>query len=273
MVGREVVLRVEREHVTPGPAVLEVSDLTVEARGRTAVSDVSFTLHGGEVLGVAGVDGNGQAELAEALIGMAESVGGEVRLLGEPVRPGRATVFDRRIGVIPENRHRDGVALGLSVADNLLLKDFSRPPFARRGFRDRVRGREHCARLIADFDIRAASLDAPLAELSGGNQQKVVLARELAREPRLLIAAQPTRGLDVGAMEFVYTRLADFKRRGGATLLISTELEEVMSLADRIAVMVSGRFVAVLTCEEATLDVLGPLMAGSQTGPTTQAAA
>jgi simple sugar transport system ATP-binding protein len=273
MVGREVVLRVTRERVAPGPPVLEVEHLSVKGGAHHVVSDVSFTLRGGEVLGVAGVDGNGQSELVAALTGMAEREAGEIRLLGEPAGEGRALAVDERLGVIPEDRHRDGVALDLSVADNLMLKDFDRRPFARRGIRSHARTREHCAALVADFDIRVSSLDTPLAEVSGGNQQKVVLARELAREPHLLIATQPTRGLDVGAMEFVYGRLAEFKRRGGATLLISTELEEVMSLSDRIAVMVNGRFVAILPCEEATLDVLGPLMASTRIASPTPAAA
>jgi simple sugar transport system ATP-binding protein len=264
MVGREVALRVERERLDPGPAVLEVRGLTVRRDGRAAVSDVSFAVHAGEVLGVAGVDGNGQAELVDALTGVAEHTAGEVRLLGRPLALGRSTARDARIGVIPEDRHRTGVALDLSVADNLMLKAFDRAPFARRGVRHHQRAQEHCRRLVAEFDIRTPSLQLPLRQLSGGNQQKVVLARELDGGPELLIAAQPTRGLDVGAMEFAYARLAEFKRAGGATLLISTELEEVMSLADRIAVMVGGRIVAVLPAAEATLDVLGPLMAGTR---------
>jgi simple sugar transport system ATP-binding protein len=264
MVGREVALRVERERVDPGRPVLEVSGLTVRRDGRDAVCDVSFTVHGGEVLGVAGVDGNGQAELADGLTGIADRTAGEIRLLGRPLERGRSTARDPRIGVIGEDRHRTGVALDLSVADNLMLKAFDRAPFARRGLRHHRTAHEHCRRLVAEFDIRVPSLQAPLRQLSGGNQQKVVLARELAGGPELLIAAQPTRGLDVGAMEFAYARLAEFKRAGGATLLISTELEEVVSLADRVAVMVGGRFVAVLPAAEATLDVLGPLMAGTR---------
>jgi len=261
MVGRDVALRVEREHLPAGEEILAVEGLRVAAGARDAVAEISFTVHAGEVLGVAGVDGNGQAELVEALSGN-RRFDGSVRLLGERLAPGSKTAHDPRIGVIPEDRHRDGVALELSVADNLMMRRFDQPGFARFGFRRQAAVREHSRRLIEEFGIRTPSPAQPLGRLSGGNQQKVVLARELDRGPRLLIAAQPTRGLDIGAMEFVYGRIAEFKRSGGATLLISTELEEVMSLSDRIAVMVGGRFVAILDNAEATLDRVGSLMAG-----------
>jgi ABC-type uncharacterized transport system ATPase subunit len=264
MVGREVALRVVREDVAPGRLVLEARDLRVRRDGREALAGVDIRLSEGEVLGIAGVDGNGQSELVDALIGACELASGEIRLYGADVTGrGRRIVKDPRIGVIPGDRHRDALALDLSVADNLMMKDFDVAPFARRGLRDRVAARRCCGELVAAFDIRTASLDTPLRQLSGGNQQKVVLARELGRNPRLLIAAQPTRGLDVGAMEFVYERLADFKRSGGATLLISTELEEVLSLSDRIAVMVGGRFVRTMRPEEATPERIGMLMAGA----------
>ena len=262
MVGREVELRVVREEREPGPEVVRVSGLTVRGESHEAVRDVSFSVHEGEVLGIAGVDGNGQSELVEGLIGMRAPSAGAVVLLGEDDGARPPMVRDRRVGVIPENRQRAGVALDLSLADNLLLKDFDRAPFARRGFLSRRAARAQAERLIAEFDIRAAGPDVPMRQLSGGNQQKAVLARELARAPRFLIAAQPTRGLDVGAMGFVYERLAEFKREGGATLLISTELEEVMSLSDRIAVMVDGRFVDVIAAADASIDRLGRLMAG-----------
>jgi simple sugar transport system ATP-binding protein len=261
MVGRDVALRAERERLPAGEEVLAVEGLVVADGEREAVAGLDFTVHAGEVLGVAGVDGNGQAELVEALSGN-RRFEGTVRLLGDRLAPGTRTARDPRIGVIPEDRHRDGVALELSVADNLMMRRFDRDGFARFGFRRGAAVRAHSRRLIEEFDIRTPSPAQPLGRLSGGNQQKVVLARELDRGPRLLIAAQPTRGLDIGAMEFVYGRIAEFKRGGGATLLISTELEEVMSLSDRIAVMVGGRFVAILDNEDATLDRVGSLMAG-----------
>jgi general nucleoside transport system ATP-binding protein len=264
MVGREVALRIVREDVAPGRLVLEARDLRVRRDGREALAGVDLWLREGEVLGVAGVDGNGQSELVDALIGACELASGQIRLQGTDITSwGRRIVKDSRIGVIPEDRQRDALALDLSVADNLMMKDFDVAPFARRGLRDHTAARRRCRELVAAFDIRAASLDTPLRQLSGGNQQKVVVARELARNPQLLIAAQPTRGLDVGAMEFVYERLAAFKRAGGATLLISTELEEVLSLSDRIAVIVGGRFVRTMQPEEATLEIIGMLMAGA----------
>jgi ABC-type uncharacterized transport system ATPase subunit len=264
MVGREVALRIIREDAAPGGVALEARDLRVRGQGREALAGVDLRLHEGEVLGVAGVDGNGQSELVDALIGARELVSGEIRLQGEDITSwGRRIVKDRRVGVIPEDRHRDALALDLSVADNLMMKDFDRSPFARRGLRDRAAARRRCRELVAAFDIRTPSLDAPVRQLSGGNQQKIVVARELGPGPRLLIAAQPTRGLDVGAMEFVYARLAEFKRSGGATLLISTELEEVLSLSDRLAVMVGGRFVRTVRPDEVGLDTLGMLMAGA----------
>jgi general nucleoside transport system ATP-binding protein len=264
MVGREVALRVVRDRCDPGPAVLEVAGLTVDRDGRDVVCDVSFDVREQEVLGIAGVDGNGQSELVEALIGVRDRTAGTVTLDGIPTD---AMADHPDVGVVPEDRHLRAVAAELSVADNLMLKDFHRAPFARRGLRDHRAVRKHCEELITRFDIRTPGLDLPLRQLSGGNQQKVVLARELAREPRLLIAAQPTRGLDVGAMEFVYTQLARFKRRGGATLLISTELEEVLSLSDRIAVMVGGRLVGVLDADQADLNVIGMLMGGEGARP------
>jgi general nucleoside transport system ATP-binding protein len=264
MVGREVALRIVREDVAPGRLVLEARDLRVRRDGREALAGVDIRLREGEVLGVAGVDGNGQSELVDALIGACELASGQIYVQGADIAShGRRIVKDPRIGVIPEDRHRDALALELSVADNLMMKDFDVAPFARRGLRDRAAARRRCRELVTAFDIRAASLDTPLRQLSGGNQQKVVVARELGRNPRLLIAAQPTRGLDVGAMEFIYERLAEFKRSGGAALLISTELEEVLSLSDRIAVMVGGRFVRTLRTEDATLEVIGMLMAGA----------
>jgi ABC-type uncharacterized transport system ATPase subunit len=264
MVGREVALRIAREEVPPGRVVLEARNLHGRRGGREVLSGVDLQLREGEVLGVAGVDGNGQAELVDALIGAGEVTRGQIRLQGVDITGwGRRIVKDPRIGVIPEDRQHDALALDLSVADNLMMKDFDVAPFARRGIRDRAAARRRCRELVTAFDIRTASLDTPTRQLSGGNQQKVVVARELGRNPRLLIAAQPTRGLDVGATEFIYERLAEFKRSGGATLLISSELEEVLALSDHVAVMVGGRFVRTMRSKEATLEVVGMLMAGA----------
>ncbi|MEA2269203.1 MAG: ral nucleoside transport system ATP-binding protein, partial [Solirubrobacteraceae bacterium] len=164
--------------------------------------------------------------------------------------------------VIPEDRHHEGVALELSILDNLLMKEFHRPAFSRRGLLDVNRARRHCERLVAEYDVKTPGVDVQMRQLSGGNQQKAVLAREMSRDPKLVIAAQPTRGLDVGAMEFVYRKLNEKKREGGAILLISYELDEILSLADRFAVMADGRFLRTLNAAEADPETVGLLMGG-----------
>jgi simple sugar transport system ATP-binding protein len=254
MVGREVTLRVERARVEPGAPLLEVRELTLAEDGRKLLDDVTFSVHAGEVLGVAGVGGNGQNELVEALIGLREPTSGEIAMVGE------------RVAVIPEDRHREGISLDLSLRDNLVMKDFAKAPFSRRGIIDVGATRRFSQRLMSEFEIRAPGPDARMAELSGGNQQKVVLARELSRHPRVVIASQPTRGLDVGAMEFVYRKLAEAKRNGAAILLLSIELDEVLSLSDRIAVMAGGAFLRILDAEEADAETVGLLMAGEKGG-------
>jgi simple sugar transport system ATP-binding protein len=265
MVGRPVTLRIDRPPLPAGEPVLQVDGLTLVEQGRTLLDDVSFEIREHEILGVAGVDGNGQRELVETLIGLRNQTRGTVAIDGEPFEHGSPRDFRRRSGaVVPEDRQRNGIALDLSLLSNLMLKDYFVPPFSRRGILDRRLAAEHCSRLVRDYDIRAGSLFIPARQLSGGNQQKAVLARELHREPRLLLAAQPTRGLDVGAIEFVYERLLEHRRRGGATLLISSELDEILSLSDRIAVIFGGRLLRVLEASEADPEVLGLLMAGTE---------
>lgn len=267
MVGRDVVLRVEREHYPPGEPVIEVSSLRFENKdGRTVLDDVSFAIREREILGVAGIDGNGQRELVEVLTGVHRPSDGTIRVRGreEPrLTPQR---FHRHGGaVIPEDRHRNAVALDLSISDNLMLKDFRRAPFSRRGVTASSPTREHCEHLVAEYDVRTPSVSVIMRQLSGGNQQRAVVARELCGEPTLLIVSQPTRGLDVGAMEFVYDRLLEHRKRGGAILLVSTELDEILSLSDRIAVIVGGRFVRILDPEDADDETLGLLMGGVET--------
>lgn len=264
MVGRDVVLRTERPPRAPGRPVLEVHGLHLNAaEDRCLLADISFTIAQGEIVGIAGVDGNGQRELVEVLMGIRTATTGTIRHEGETVTRLTPRRYNRIGAVIPEDRHRMAIALGLSVRENLVLKDFCRQPFSHRGItRPRV-FRDFCASLLQEFDIRTPSLDVAMRQLSGGNQQKVVLAREMHRDPGLLIAAQPTRGLDVGAIEFVYRRLLEHRERGGATLLVSTELDEILSLADRIAVLVSGRFVALLENRDIDIQELGLLMGGA----------
>ena len=265
MVGRDVTLRVERPQVTPGPAVLEVRGLTVEQDGRRVLDELTFDVRAGEIFGVAGVGGNGQRELVDALIGLGRPTGGEVLLDGRRLDGcGPRAFADAGGAVIPEDRHEDAVAVDLSVLDNLLAKEFCGPRFSRRGLIDLAAARRHCEGLVDEYGVKTPGLDVPIRQLSGGNQQRAVLARELSRDPRLVIAAQPTRGLDVGAMEFVYERLNETKRAGGAILLLSIELDEVLSLADRIAVIVEGRFLRILDAAQADPQTIGLLMAGEQ---------
>jgi ABC-type uncharacterized transport system ATPase subunit len=265
MVGREVVLRVDRPIFEPGEPVIEVEGVCFDRGERRVLSDISFAIREREVLAVAGVDGNGQQELVEVLTGIVRPSSGRIRIAGvdaTDITPGDFT-WRMQGAVIPADRHRTGIALSLPLIDNLMMRDYGQPPYARRGFVQWSKAREHVDRLIAEFDIRTPGGDVWMRQLSGGNQQKAVLARELHRSPRLLIAAQPTRGLDVGAMEFVYRRLMEHKREGGATLVISTELDEVLSLADRIAVIVDGRFLEIIDADEADPERLGLLMAGT----------
>jgi simple sugar transport system ATP-binding protein len=271
MVGREVVLRVERPLVDPGVPVLEVEGLCLESDdGRMILDEISIVVREHEVVGVAGVDGNGQQELVEVLTGLRPPGSGTIRINGDPLTHLTPAGFSAQMGgaVIPADRHRTALALDLSLTDNLMMRDIGRAPFTRRGMLDLGRIREHCERLIAEYDVRTPSQDVWMRQLSGGNQQKAILARELHRSPRLLVAAQPTRGLDVGAMEFVYERLVEHKRSGGATFLISTELDEILSLSDRIAVMVRGRFIEILEAKEVDPVRLGLLMAGEAVSST-----
>jgi ABC-type uncharacterized transport system ATPase subunit len=266
MVGREVRLRVEHSLRTPGQAVLETRGLTLmDTSGRTRLSGIDLAVHDHEILGIAGVDGNGQRELVEVLTGMREPTSGVITIAGRSFERLTPQEFKgAEGGVIPEDRHHTGTALPMSVAENLLLRDFARPPFAKRGFCDTSQIRQHAQQRAVEYDIRCPSVDAPIATLSGGNQQRAVLARELGSNPRVLIAAQPTRGLDVGAIEMIYRRLLEYRDSGGSILLISIELNEILSLADRIAVLVRGRLVRTINVADADAELLGLLMAGEE---------
>ncbi|MFZ0041830.1 MAG: ABC transporter ATP-binding protein, partial [Solirubrobacteraceae bacterium] len=228
MVGREVSLRVEHTRRTPGSPVLQVRGLSLtEPSGRRRLSGIEFDVHEREILGIAGVDGNGQRELEEILSGMREPTEGTMTVSGDSFSKLTPQRFKAAGGaVVPEDRHRTGTVLSMSVADNLVLKDFTAAPFSRRGVIDRGAVHDHAQRMASDYDIRAQNLSAPISALSGGNQQKAVLARELFHNPSVLIASQPTRGLDVGAIENVYRRLLEYRDGGGAILLLSIELDE-----------------------------------------------
>jgi simple sugar transport system ATP-binding protein len=267
MVGREVSLRVPRAQASTDRRVLAVDGLQLEEDGRALLDDINFDVRGGEIFGVAGVAGNGQHALVEALIGLRAPTAGEISLGGRTYRSLTPERFAGEGGAyIPDDRHRAGLALGLSVWENLVVKQIGAPPFSRRRLINRSAAREFAAGLMQEYAIRGAGVDAPVAQLSGGNQQKLVFARELSRDPDLLIAAQPTRGLDVGAIEFVYRKLDERRRAGAGILLFSHELNEILELSDRIGVMFEGRLVAVLDRDDADPEAVGLLMAGQRPG-------
>ncbi len=245
MVGREVLLRVDKTAGTPAAPLLQVEDLTVvDDRGLTQVNNVSFKVHGGEIVGIAGVDGNGQTELIDALAGLTKVASGRIVIGDEDVTDsGCRDCLDAGLGHIPEDRQRRGLVLDFSLAENIALHDYDHPPASRFGWLSPKRLAAKAAKLIAEFDVRGGGPQTRAAGLSGGNQQKVILAREIDRNPKVLIAAQPTRGLDVGAIEFVHRRLVQERDEGRAVLLVSLELEEILSLSDRILVLFEGAIV------------------------------
>ena len=263
MVGREVLLRVEKKAAEPGDALLEVRDLQVnDDRGLAVVQDVSFVVRAGEIVGIAGVEGNGQSELIEAITGLRRAEGGQIAVAGQVMAHASARkMLDAGVGHIPEDRQRRGLVLEFTIAENIALHDYCYPPDSRWGWLFPRRLVERARNLIREFDVRGGGPNTRAGALSGGNQQKVVAAREVARDPKVLIAAQPTRGLDVGAIEFLHRRLIEERDEGRAILLVSLELDEVMSLSDRLLVMYEGRVVgehgADASEEEIGLEMLG----------------
>jgi simple sugar transport system ATP-binding protein len=264
MVGREVLLRVEKEPPKPGEPLLVVEGLRVrDERGLEAVRGVSFEVRAGEIVGIAGVDGNGQSELIDAMAGLRPIESGRVVVAGRDVTNETArTALDAGLGHIPEDRQRRGLVLDFTLAENIALHDYAEPPDSRFGWLFPRRLIARARRLLREFDVRGGGPTSRAAGLSGGNQQKVVLAREIGRDPRVLIAAQPTRGLDVGAIEFVHKRLVEERDEGRAILLVSLELEEVISLADRVLVIYEGHFVGEYGAD-VTEDQLGIAMTGA----------
>jgi general nucleoside transport system ATP-binding protein len=246
MVGREVLLRVEKKPAQPGDPLLQVNDLMArDDRGLEAVRGVSFEVRSGEIVGIAGVDGNGQSELIDALTGLRHPASGTIRIGGQELS--RATAreaLDAGLGHIPEDRQRRGLVLEFNLAENLVLHDYGKEPFSKLGWVNPRRWLRWARGLLQEFDVRGGGPTTRGGSLSGGNQQKVVIAREVSRNPSVLIAAQPTRGLDVGAIEFVHRRLVEQRDAGKAVLLVSLELEEIVSLSDRILVLYEGRIVA-----------------------------
>ena len=245
MVGREVLLRVEKKPAEPGSPLLRVENLVVrDDRGLEAVRGVSLEVRAGEIVGIAGVDGNGQRELIDALTGLRKPADGRVVVEGkEQTRVSAKRRLERWLGHIPEDRQRRGLVLEFTLAENLALHDYDREPLSKLGWLSPRRMIESAKKLLEEFDVRGGGPTTRAASLSGGNQQKVVVAREVGRNPRVLVAAQPTRGLDVGAIEFIHRRIVQERDAGRAILLLSLELEEILSLSDRILVIYEGQIV------------------------------
>jgi general nucleoside transport system ATP-binding protein len=266
MVGREVALVVDKEPASPGDVVLEVTNLNAtDERGQIALSDVNLEVRAGEILGVAGVQGNGQTELVRVLTGLLPAGGGTVRILGQPVtNTSPRAITELGVAHIPEDRQRDGLILTFPIYDNLVLNTYYKQPFARGPQVQSIAVRDYARQLVREFDVRTPSTALPVQNLSGGNQQKVIVAREFSRPIKLLIAAQPTRGLDVGSIEYIHRRLIEKRDEGCAVLLVSVELDEIMALSDRISVMYEGRIVGTIDADKVTREQLGLLMAGAK---------
>jgi simple sugar transport system ATP-binding protein len=263
MVGRSVELTVKRSPAHPGDPVLVVDELVVEDDREQEAVRVSFEVLSGEIVCVAGVQGNGQTELVEALTGLRSVASGRIELNGADLT-GRSPnqILDAGVGHVPEDRQRDGLIVAFSIADNLVLDTFDRAPYARGVVRDFAAVHEAAVERASRFDVRTPSVDAAASTLSGGNQQKVVVARELSRRISLLIASQPTRGLDVGSIEYIHEQIVAERDRGTAVLIVSSELDEVLALGDRILVMFRGRIFGQVPGDRATREGLGLLMAG-----------
>jgi simple sugar transport system ATP-binding protein len=267
MVGRQVLFRVKRTRADPGKIVLAVKELdALDNKGLPALRKISFDVREGEILGMAGVEGNGQSELVEVLTGLRRAQSGLVEMNGQAISNSTPrTIREKGTCHIPEDRHRRGLVLDFSVAQNMVLGIHYRPPFVRNLIMDVINFtpiKEKANRLLTEFDIRPPDPENPAGNLSGGNQQKVVVAREFDQNPKLLIAAQPTRGIDVGSIEFIHQRLLQARNDKKAVLLVSADLEEILSLSDRIAVMYEGRIVGILEPAEATEARIGMMMTG-----------
>jgi simple sugar transport system ATP-binding protein len=265
MVGRSVLLEVDKGPSNPGDVVLEVRNLSVnDDRGQQVVNEVSLQVCAGEIVGIAGVQGNGQTELVEALTGLRPSRAGQMLISGvDYTNAVPRKITEAGTAHVPEDRQEDGLVSSYTIADNLVLNTYYLPPFAHGVARDEDAVNAHAEKLVKEYDIRTPSAFVPVSNLSGGNKQKVIIARELSRGVKLLIAAQPTRGVDVGSIEFIHKTIVAERDRGAAVLVVSAELDEVMSLADRIVVMYHGQIVATVAADQATREDLGLLMAGA----------
>jgi simple sugar transport system ATP-binding protein len=264
MVGREVVLRLDKPRVQPGRTILELDNVRANDSARhERVKGISLQIRAGEIVGLAGIDGNGQFELADVIAGLLKVTSGKIRFLDQDIT--HKSIEERTnlgIAYVPQDRQLDGLVLDFNLVENTILRDFRKKPFSRFGFLNKKAAAEYTERLIKEFDVRPPQPERKASELSGGNQQKVILAREVNRNPELLIASQPTRGLDVGAIEGIHKQLLRLRSEGKAILLVSLELDEILSLSDRIAVIHDGQIVGIVDGQSATREQIGLMMTG-----------
>ena len=266
MVGRSVSFKTEKQAAQPKEVILSIKDLVVnENRGVPAVKNLSLDVRAGEIVGIAGIDGNGQSELIQAITGLRKIESGSVELKGQSVvglRPRQIT--EMSVGHVPEDRHRDGLVLEMMISENIALQTYYKEPHSKKGILNYSNIIGYAKQLMQEFDVRAASEIVPAAALSGGNQQKAIIAREVDRNPDLLIVSQPTRGLDVGAIEYIHKRLIQERDNGKAVLVVSFELDEILNVSDRIAVIHDGKIQGIVTPETTNKQELGVLMAGGE---------
>ena len=264
MVGRNVMLQVEKSVSRPGDPVLEVKELEVkDDRGQIALDSLSFEVRAGEILGVAGVEGNGQRELVEAITGLRAPSVGVMKIEGEELTgESPRQITKKGVAHIPEDREKHGVVAVYSLAENTILNRYHRRPFSIRGILRRDVIRSHAQDVVDEFDVRTPSISVPASSLSGGNKQKLIVGREFSDDIKLLIAAQPTRGIDIGAIEFIHRRILEQRDKGAAVLLVSAELDEILGLSDRIAVLYDGKIMDVVDAQQANREQIGLLMAG-----------
>ena len=266
MVGRSVSFVTEKEEAQPKEVVLQISDLIVnENRGVPAVKELSLNVRAGEIVGIAGIDGNGQSELIQAITGLRKVKSGSIKIKGQEVvglSPRKIT--EMNVSHVPEDRHRDGLVLEMMLSENIALQTYYKEPLSKNGVLNYNQINSYARKLMEEFDVRAANEIVPASALSGGNQQKAIIAREVDRNPDLLIVSQPTRGLDVGAIEYIHKRLIDERDKGKAVLVVSFELDEILNLSDRIAVIHDGKIQGIVKPSETNKQELGILMAGGE---------
>ena len=268
MVGRSVSFKTEKQASQPKEVVLSIKDLVVnENRGVPAVKNLSLDVRAGEIVGIAGIDGNGQSELIQAITGLRKVESGSIELKGDSIvglHPRQITELS--VGHVPEDRHRDGLILEMMISENIALQTYYKEPHSKNGILNYSNITSYAKKLMEEFDVRAASEIVPAAALSGGNQQKAIIAREIDRDPDLLIVSQPTRGLDVGAIEYIHKRLIEARDNGKAVLVVSFELDEILNVSDRIAVIHDGKIQGIVSPETTNKQELGVLMAGGNLG-------